>query len=420
MLFNGLLTSLFLEYVNPGSYIPVIQSIKIGTILPLVILIFAVSQKEPVNNGRMLSQATTKWIIFYVLLVVISLLTADVTEYAYKIFKNVLGNVFWFVMIVKLVTDYGKLEKVFAVFVWSHILILILNPSVILQPESRSYLEGAPFLGDGNDFALSVCLVWPMCLILIQNASSKVSKIAYRGALVILILAIIGTQSRGASLALAGSLIFLWWNSPRKTASLVLIAVGAIAVASFAPSEYFQRMQSISDYEQEESAMGRIIAWKSSLRMVKKYPLTGVGAGQFPTALGTEFRPPEWGGQNLPWLTAHSMYFLVLGELGIPGIVCFLSILLANYVRLNRLRSKARGSPVAELAEFSRVFLMLNASLVAFCIGGAFLSVAYYPHIFVLSGLIVAATFIYERALDDEQNDPQDGRRLPSAVTKAE
>ena len=102
------------------------------------------------------------------------------------------------------------------------------------------------------------------------------------------------------------------------------------------------------------------------------------------------------------------MYFLVLGELGIPGIVCFLSILLANYVRLNRLRSKARGSPSEELADFPRLFLILNTSLIGFCIGGAFLSVAYYPHIFVLSGLVVAATLAYERALAEAHQEPED------------
>ncbi|MEQ8205162.1 MAG: hypothetical protein RIA65_03220, partial [Woeseia sp.] len=120
-----------------------------------------------------------------------------------------------------------------------------------------------------------------------------------------------------------------------------------------------------------------------------------------PVALGTEFRPPEFGDQNLPWLTAHSMYFLVIGELGIPGFVCLMALLFGNYRRLNRLRIRARGSPHPEVASFERLFLMLNAALISFCIGGAFLSVAYYPHIFVLSGIIVAATFAYENKFEE-------------------
>ena len=79
------------------------------------------------------------------------------------------------------------------------------------------------------------------------------------------------------------------------------------------------------------------MAWKSGIRMAQAHPVTGVGSGHFGVALGTKFRPPEFGDENLPWLTAHSMYFLVIGELGFPGIICLLAILIGNYRRLGRL-----------------------------------------------------------------------------------
>ena len=45
----------------------------------------------------------------------------------------------------------------------------------------------------------------------------------------------------------------------------------------------------------------QIMAWKSGIRMALTYPLTGVGAGQFATKLGTEFRPPEYGAVGGQW-----------------------------------------------------------------------------------------------------------------------
>ncbi|MEL0587534.1 MAG: O-antigen ligase family protein [Candidatus Thiodiazotropha sp. (ex. Lucinoma kazani)] len=141
--------------------------------------------------------------------------------------------------------------------------------------------------------------------------------------LIILILAIVGTQSRGASLALMGTFGYLWWMGRQKVMGLLLIGGVLLAVISFAPPVYFERMNTISNYENEGSAMGRIVAWKTAIRMVSAYPVTGVGAGHFTVKLGTEFRPPEFGDENFPWLTAHSSYFLILGELGIPGIVFF-------------------------------------------------------------------------------------------------
>ena len=397
ILFSGLLLSLFLEYVNPGNFVPVISAIKIGTIIPLLTFVLAVLQVKPVSNGQVLKQPVTKWILFFLSLLVLSVLIADVTLYSWTIFKFVLGYVFWYIMLVKLVTDLDRLKSVILILVLSHVLLLALNPDVVLHPETRSYLRAAPFLGDGNDFSLSVCVLFPLCIWLLLRSESKTKKAMYVVALCVLLLAIIGTQSRGATLALVGLFGFLWWRGRRKVLGIALISIVAVGAVAFAPPEYFQRMETITNFQQEGSAMGRIMAWKSGIRMAKKYPATGVGSGHFAVALGTEFRPPEFGDENLPWLTAHSMYFLVIGELGLPGIICFLAILIGNYRRLRRLWERARQGSDSNSREFEQLFLMLGGSLVAFCIGGAFLSVAYYPHIFVLSGLIVAAALIFER-----------------------
>lgn len=400
MLFSGLLFSVFLEYVNPGSFIPIVAASKIGTIVPLLVFSLALFQVRPVSNTKMFEHVNSKWLLFFLSLLSLSVLTADVTLYSFNVLKLVLGYLFWYVMIVKLVTDLRKIRMFFQVLVLSHVLLVILNSAIILQPEVRSYLQGAPFLGDGNDFALSACIVLPMCLFLVLEARTKVSKVTFLSAFGILVLAIIGTQSRGASLALIAVLLFLWWSSRRKALGVVLIAFVIISVASFAPDSYFQRMSTVANYQTEGSAMGRIVAWKTAIRMAKKYPVTGVSSGHFPVALGTEFRPPEFGEENLPWLTAHSAYFLILGELGIPGITFFLAILIGNYIRLHRLFRSARERSSDESISHARLFLMLNASLVAFGVGGAFLSVAYYPHIFVLCGLIVCATYMFEIKTD--------------------
>ncbi len=393
MLFHGLLLSIFLEYVNPASFVPAFGVTKLGTIIPLAVFLGAVIQRGPVSNRQMLAHSNTRWIIFYLLLAFISVVVAEVTFYSWTILKFVLGYVFWFVMFVKLITSYSKLKQVFTVLVLVHVLILILNPALLIEPETRSYVRAGHFLGDGNDFSLSVCIIVPLCLLLYLEAEAKYSKLFYFAALIVLILAIVGTQSRGATLALAGSFAYLWWAGKRKSLGVILISVVVAGIFAFAPPEYLQRMESIANYQEEGSAMGRIMAWKSGIRMALEYPLTGVGTGHFAVALGNEFRPPEYAFQELPWLTAHSMYFLVLGELGFPGLICMMTILLGNFIRLNRLHRETLQAPGSDQVDLARLFLMLNTSLVAFCIGGAFLSVAYYPHIFVLAGLVTAATF---------------------------
>ncbi len=410
MLYIGLLLSLFMDYVRPDAYLPVLAAIKLNSVIPLAVTLGAIFYASANGNGKIFSHSNTKWFLFFLFLLFISLFISDVTEYAYKKFKLIFGFVLWYYIIVKLVTDINKIKGIFIVFVLSHILLVILNPNVVLEPATRSYIRNNAFLGDGNDFSLSVSLTIPMCLFLIQDAKKFISKSFYILALIILIGAIIGTQSRGASLALMATFAYLWWMGRQKMLGIMLIGGALVTVLAFAPPVYFERMNTIRNYESEGSAMGRIIAWRTAVRMAAANPLTGVGPGHFAVKLGTDFRPPEYGSENLPWLTAHSSYFLILGELGLPGIIFFLAILIGNYRRNSKYMKTMReyadsGGDFGVESEYRKLFLMLNASLVAFCVGGAFLSVTYYPHIFVLVGLFVAAEFMYKLDLEEKNNN---------------
>ena len=407
LLYKGFLLSIFLEYVRPGSYLPVIDILHLNSLVPLTVFVFTVFHKSEVSDQQIFSQWNGRWLQFFVVLLTLSVLTAEVTEYSYNTFTNVLGFLFWFYIAAKLCTTEAHIRALFAVHVFSHVLLLLLNLDLVLHPEVRSYIYGNSYLGDGNDFSLSVAVSLPMCLYLIVRTDALWKRVVLGVALVLLILGIVGTQSRGATVALVCVMVFLWWKGRKKVLGLALIAILTAGVVSYAPDVYFSRLNTIANYEEEGSAMGRIIAWKTGVRMAMKYPILGVGTGHYAIALGTEFRPPEWGMQNLRWATAHSMYFLLLGELGIPGITFLLAMLIGNYFINNRLMREARD----RRSELAKLFLMLNASLIAFAAGGAFLSVAYYPHLYLLAGTWAAAYFVHKR----EQTQGSDPDRVPDA-----
>ena len=126
------------------------------------------------------------------------------------------------------------------------------------------------------------------------------------------------------------------------------------------------------------------------------------------------------------WLTAHSMYFLVLGELGIPGLVVLLVLIIGGIVATLRSRRLCPANPQNDgrtgKPEMSRMLYLLATSMVGFSIAGAFLSVAYYPHIFVLTGILVSARSIAHArqpilrapgALRGKGGRAQVGRRYP-------
>ena len=390
MLYYGLLASLFLDYVRPGAYIGIIEASKIGTILPLVVFVFSLSNKGPATNRKFFSHTNTKWLLFLLLLLLLSVLISEVTLYSYTVLKVVFGFMLWHYIIVRNVTSVNRIKGVFLVLVISHVLIILLNPQVVLDLSTRTYIFGNPFMGDGNDFSLSVCIAIPMAILLLQATQRRFMKAIYIVAICILLIAIVGMQSRGATLALGVVFFYLWWYGRQKILGVMMIATAVLAALLIAPPQYFERLDSLRNYAEEDSARLRIVAWKAGVSMAVAHPLTGVGSGHFPVNFGA-YQNEEVGD-----LTAHSMYFLILGELGVPGIVFLLSILLTNIFRNRRLMKLARGSPDdPRQEEFARLFFMINGSMIAFCIAGAFLSVAYYPHLYVLTALCSASHLMY-------------------------
>jgi probable O-glycosylation ligase (exosortase A-associated) len=394
-LYWWLLLAILFEYARPGSFVPGIDAIKLNSLIPLGLLVVSTFAKNMRPPKEIFADPLTKWMLMYLGLITISVVHADVTTYAFDKFITVLGYLFLFWLIARIATTPARVRGVFATLMVAHVILLVMNPNVVLDPNTRSYIDGATFLGDGNDFALSLCILAPLGIDLAFSTRSKWMRIIYCALTALLLLSAIGTASRGASLALIAVAGYLWWRCPRKLLTLSIISVITLGVLAYASDMYIERMATLSNYEEEGSAQGRIMAWKASIRMAIDNPILGVGAGQFPTSFGAKYMPKNLEGP-IPWLTAHSMYFLVLGELGLTGIITLLYLVFGN-IRTNTRMQKAITADATlfkdskTLADLNRLLLLLSAGMIGLAVAGAFLSVAYYPHLFVLTGLFVAA-----------------------------
>ena len=157
----------------------------------------------------------------------------------------------------------------------------------------------------------------PLCLFLLGAAAKKWQKVFWAADA-----AVSGPVRRRHQVARrhdrAGVRRDLLLAEERRRRSLT----GAVAVAGLAlvlvapPRPYFERMSTISSHE-DGSSQGRIAAWNAAVQMAIDNPLFGVGAGHFPVKFGAEYRKADC---RCRGMTAHSIYFLILGELGLPGI----------------------------------------------------------------------------------------------------
>jgi putative inorganic carbon (hco3(-)) transporter len=393
MTYFVLLLLFVVEYVRPGNLLPVLNAMRVNTLVPLVVLLATAFGASRVSNPEFLAEKNTKLMLTWLGMIGFSLFTAGVTSYAFATFTVVLGYVLFYWAIVKSTTSLPRIKWLFRILIFIHLFLAALTPQMFLDPNTRHYIRSGTFLGDGNDYALSVNIAVPFCLFLFFEARGVVRRAFWGLCLAVLVFCIIGTQSRGGTIALGAVGAYYWLKSERKVLLGALAAIGLVGVLIAAPPKYFERMNTMSHVSDDGSAQGRITAWKAGALMALHSPLWGVGAGNFPNNF-IRYAPGLDGGR---WKTAHSIYFLQLGELGVPGLVLLIMFIVTN-LTANRRLSKTVPETLPDRATCVNLLVSLSAGMLAYAVAGAFLSAAYYPHIFVLCGLSVAARrYVRER-----------------------
>lgn len=414
MLYFGLLIVFVLEYTRPDQFFPFIVSLKLYALVPLSVFVMAFAAESRNQNGVIFESVITKLLLAMLLLAGVSIITALDKTRAWDHWQTLLGYVLLFFMIAKLCDSQEKLKWLFRTIVSAHIWLIFLNPALLTDPTQRTYVRNVTFLGDGNDFALSAAIALPMCLYLYQSARGSLARALYVIGGLVLFGAILGTQSRGAALAIIAIAFYLWALSQNKGKATVLIIAGLIVVLAIASEAYISRMQTLAHYQEDGSAQGRLIAWGAGIEMALRRPLLGVGPGCFPIAFGS------WGYSvpGIPTMNAHSVYFLALGELAWAGIGILLGLLWVMF-RSNQTAIKSiRPDAKLEQIEYRKLLVCTTASLIAFAVAGAFLSVLYYPHLYVVSGIVFAARRIFILNQDTEVIAPIRSRGLSPARSR--
>src|SRR5690606_40153092 len=124
-----------------------------------------------------------------------------------------------FFLILRIVVTRGRLLGVFFTLLVAHLFLVVMNPQFVLDPSNRYYIIGATFLGDTNDYTLSLCILAPMVIELALQQRSMLLKVFFWFVLVVIGLAIVSSQSRGAALGISAVLIYLW-RSEEHTSEL--------------------------------------------------------------------------------------------------------------------------------------------------------------------------------------------------------
>ena len=263
------------------------------------------------------------------------------------------GFVILFILFQDLVRDDRKLRiLLFGYFVASVFYALLSIEIAISSGIGRVVLtEGQ----DPNNFACDICvglLMAPYIFNQLKHIHWKV--LAFLGVIPIVI-AIILTGSRGAWLSLLGAFLVAWLINKGRVIHIrtMLIAGVLLAIIIILLNNYYGiispfimgRISTLLSSEGIGTAAGRWNIWAVGLELVKDNPLIGVGLSNFPVRF-EDYIGASWiAGSHGVYAgrDPHNVFLSVQGELGLIGLVIFISFYWSVLKPLLRYRTDIRA-----------------------------------------------------------------------------
>ncbi len=207
--------------------------------------------------------------------------------------------------------------------------------------------------------------------------------------------AIFLTASRGGLIGLGMIAFCSFFFIKRKFLAIVFVFLLAFFYVWQAGDVMKQRSDTIQEYKQESSAEQRIKAWKGGLKMILKYPFTGVGLGSFITAL-PDFYPTN------PRV-AHNTFIQFTAESGLLAGFSYLMIIFFFYKNAFKVRKILLNSTNNSDIYFLNVANSISFTGLIAC--SLFLSLNFYEVFFYLLLINNSLAVITEREYTKSQNN---------------
>jgi probable O-glycosylation ligase (exosortase A-associated) len=268
---------------------------------------------------------------------------------------------------------------------------------LILHPGARND-NGVPFLGDNNLVAVGMAMLVPVIGAL-ATTSTGWYKRGFQFLNIGVIYRALSTYSRGGFLSISAVSAIWFWRSPHKFKTLAAMITAAVLVVPVLPQEFWDRMSTIAAPadERDDSQQSRLHFWQVAIAMANDRPFTGVGHTGYPRA----YNQYDWTeGRFQRNRAVHSAWFGVLAELGYPGLLLFLLIVFGSMRACRRVRLAAKRGEVSE--QLGAYAIAFETSLVAFMVGGSFVSFHYCEMLWHYFALTIALERVAVREMAEQ------------------
>jgi len=240
-------------------------------------------------------------------------------------------------------------------------------------------------LNDNNLIALALVTSCPLLWYGIRLATFLPLRIFYALLLFTTLAAIAMCHSRGGILSLAAAMTLIAWRSKHRVAAFALMGILALPGAWLVRDSLVNRMSTLSNYQEDESAAGRLAFWRAAFKVSLDYPIFGVGFG------GDNYRLVAAGYINQSFthsnLVVHNTYLQMLADSGYPALLLYLALLFGSIYWLRKFAKQLREVD----PEMSGWCDALWISLSCYSIGAVFLSRVIYdfPYMLMLTAAAI-------------------------------
>lgn len=406
--FWGILLMAWLGYMNPHRLcygfmltMPVVQIVAITTLIGMLM------SKE---SKRMVWSPEIILLIVFIGWMGITTTQAFFFDAAFTQYIKVIKIQILTFMTLIMLTSQERVRQ----FVWAIVLSLGfygVKGGLFTIANGGAYAVQGPsttFIAGNNELALALVMTVPLMRFLQIHEPKILIKQGLTAAMVLTAIAVIGSQSRGALVALSVTGVIFWLKGRNKLMTGLIMLAGALTIASIMPSSWYERMGTINTYDEDASALGRINAWSTGWNVATDR-FFGGGFEMFQASVFQLYAPdPRF------VVDVHSIYFQVLGHHGFIGLFMFLGLLLFTWLKCAAVVRLAKRNPSLLWAQ--DLASMIQVSLIGYMTAGAFLGLAYFDYFYHLIALVVVVHHLVMASTATQLKSPQSALKPTGSV----
>lgn len=409
---------LLVEYVRPQMIVPALDFLPWGQlfILGALVGVFVDPHKQ------MAKDQATFWIVA---LLVVILISANIAYFPTWSFNH-LDYYYTWVVIYFLIASIVTTEKRFFLF----LMLFFLASFKLSAFGAKTWalrgfaftdwgLLGPPgFFENSGEYAIQMAVFFGMSYPFYAYVKNRLP--GYKKWILLLFpvtaaMSVMGASSRGSQLALIVQCYFLFLHGKVSIRTIVLGGAVFAAIYYMIPEEQLARFESAGS---DKTSQQRLLYWEHGLDMLLDHPVMGVGFWNFPPYYEQHYRADMlYDTAQLP----HNIFVQVASELGFLGLFIYLMMIWRAFSLTRVVRKMERnrlGKENSGESWITPVSKGMDIGFLGFLIAGQFVSVVYYPFMWIHLAMCVGLKSVAAKLQSDSSDISKPSKRIVGARSK--